>query len=75
MTKHNIQSFPERSLLDPYHLELGYEAKVRAFEKEMLQTALKRSDGNQSAAARLLNITERHLRSRLEKLGLKKSHH
>ena len=69
-----LQTFTEKSLLDPYYLEAGYEEKVRAFEMEMLQTALKRSDGNQSAAARLLNITERHLRSRMEKLGLKKPH-
>jgi DNA-binding NtrC family response regulator len=68
----HLQTFPEKSLLDPYHLEPCYEDKMRAFEKEMIQEALKRSDGNQSAAARLLSITERHLRSRLEKLGMKK---
>jgi DNA-binding NtrC family response regulator len=60
------------SVLDPYHLEAGYDSKMREFETEMIREALKRTEGNQSAAARLLQITERHLRSRLEKLGLKK---
>ncbi len=61
-----------KAILDPYHLEEGYEKKMHAFEAEMIKEALKRSNGNQSAAARLLDITERHLRSRLEKLGIKK---
>jgi len=66
-----LQVVSERSVLDPYHLEEGYEAKMRAFEKEMIREALKQTNGNQSAAARKLGITERHLRSRLEKLGMK----
>ncbi len=61
----------KKSALDPYHLEEGYEQKMREFETAMIREALKRTDGNQSAAARLMQITERHLRSRLEKLGLK----
>ncbi|MDQ7063709.1 MAG: sigma-54 dependent transcriptional regulator [candidate division KSB1 bacterium] len=67
-----LQSFPEKALLDPHDLEAGYEAKMRAFETEMIRTALQETGGNQSAAARLLGITERHLRSRLEKLGMRK---
>jgi DNA-binding NtrC family response regulator len=67
----HMHSATEKSVLDPYHLDDGYENKMRVFEKEMIREALKRSEGNQSAAARLLGITERHLRSRLEKLGLK----
>ncbi len=66
-----LQAVSERSVLDPYHLDEGYEAKMRAFEKEMIREALKQTNGNQSAAARKLGITERHLRSRLEKLGMK----
>lgn len=66
-----LQAVSERSVLDPYHLDEGYEAKMRAFEKEMIREALKQNNGNQSAAARKLGITERHLRSRLEKLGMK----
>ena len=66
-----IQQTSEHQVLDPLNLEDGYEAKLRNFEKTMILKALEQSGGNQSAAARLLNMTERHLRSRLEKLGLK----
>ena len=58
-------------LFDPADLEAGYRDKLHAFEQAMIEEALQRSAGNRSAAARLLGITERHLRSRLEKLGLK----
>ena len=62
---------PGKPVLNPHNLTDGFEAKVRAFEIEMINEALAQSGGNQSAAARLLNITERHLRSRLEKLGMR----
>lgn len=68
-----IQVFSEKSVLDPHHLEQGYAEKMKAYETEMIAEALNQSGSNQSAAARLLGITERHLRSRLEKLGLKKN--
>jgi len=68
----HLHTATERSALDPYHLEEGYEIKLRIFEKEMIEEALRRSSWNQSAAARLLNMTERHLRSRLEKLDIKR---
>ncbi len=58
------------SLLDPKNLSDGYELKVKAFEKEMIKEALSQSNGNKSAAARILKISERHLRSRLERLGM-----
>ena len=67
-----IQVVSEQSILDPHQLEQGYEEKMRAYETEMINEALTQSGGNQSAAARLLGISERHLRSRLEKLGMKK---
>ncbi len=67
-----FESISENRLLDPYNLEDGYEEKVKTFESEMISEALKQNNGNQSAAARQLNISERHLRSRLERLGLKK---
>ena len=69
----SLVQYSEKSIIDPLHLEEGYEAKMQAFEKEMVQEALQRSNGNQSAAARILGISERHLRSRLDILGLKKS--
>lgn len=56
------------SMFNPIDLEGGYDAKMKAFELAMIQEALIRTNGNKSAAARLIGITERHLRSRLERL-------
>ncbi len=66
-----MQMITEKSILDPYNFEGGYQKKVRAFEKEIIKKALEQTNGNKSAAARLLNITERHLRSRLDILDMK----
>ncbi len=55
-------------VFDPVNLDAGYEEKMKAFEKALIEEALKRSGGNKSAAARMIGITERHLRSRLERL-------
>ncbi|MEW5801390.1 MAG: sigma-54 dependent transcriptional regulator [bacterium] len=66
-----LQTVSGKEILNPCNISDGYGEKMRAFEGEMVKEAMKRSNGNQSAAARLLGITERHLRSRLEKLGLK----
>lgn len=60
--KSNFRAF------NPYDLEDNYETKMKLFEKAMISEALNRTNGNKSAAARLLGITERHLRSRLERL-------
>jgi DNA-binding NtrC family response regulator len=54
--------------MNPFNLDNSYEEKVKAFETAMIQEALSRTNGNKSAAARILGITERHLRSRLERL-------
>ncbi len=59
------------TMLDPLNLEDGYETKMNAYENEMIQEALRRSGGNKSAAARMLGISERHLRSRLERINHK----
>jgi DNA-binding NtrC family response regulator len=50
--------------------EGSYEDKMRGFEIKILEGALDRAEGNQSKAAELLSITERHLRSRMARLGL-----
>lgn len=63
----DIESGP--AALNPLDLEHGYDAKMKSFESAMINEALKRTGGNKSAAARLLGITERHLRSRLERIG------
>ncbi|MCB9205967.1 MAG: sigma-54-dependent Fis family transcriptional regulator [Ignavibacteriales bacterium] len=66
-----IGKISEKKIFDPTDLEDGYEEKVRSFEKEIIFEALSRTNGNKSAAARILNITERHLRSRIEILDIK----
>ncbi|MBI3123942.1 MAG: sigma-54-dependent Fis family transcriptional regulator [Ignavibacteriales bacterium] len=53
---------------DPFNLDDNYETKMKEFELAMINEALKRTNGNKSAAARTLGISERHLRSRLERL-------
>jgi len=46
----------------------NYRKLMADFERNLLEEALAESKGNKSAAARALGITERHLRSRLERL-------
>ncbi len=45
-----------------------YETRMGIFERDLVSGALAASPGNKSAAARVLGISERHLRSRLERL-------
>ena len=65
----HLPSGRHEALYDPADLSAGHAQKMNAFENAMIEEALKQSGGNKSAAARLLGITERHLRSRLEKLN------
>ncbi len=53
---------------DPLNLDDNYDSKMKEFELAMINEALKRTNGNKSAAARIRGIRERHLRSRLERL-------
>jgi len=63
-----IDSLKVNKVFDPTDLESDYETKVKSFWIEIIKEALKRTNGNKSAAAIILNITERHLRSLLERL-------
>lgn len=47
----------------------GFEEAVARYERRLIEEALRAAGGNKSAAARSLGITERHLRSRLARLG------
>ncbi len=67
-----VETSSDKLIIDPRNLDNEYDEKMKTFESEMIKEALNRTEGNQSAAARILNITERHLRSRLERLGMKK---
>lgn len=49
---------------------LSLSARTQALEREMILDALKRTDGNASAAARELGITARMVRYKAKKLGV-----
>jgi DNA-binding NtrC family response regulator len=51
--------------------QLGFEAATAQFEREILQEALDRNQGNQTRAAAQLGITRRALKLRMDRLGLK----
>ena len=60
----------EKSAFDPDDFTNPYTEKVAAFETAMIDSALELKNGNQSRAAVLLGISERHLRSRMSKLNI-----
>ena len=47
-----------------------FTGRVEAFEKGLIREALERAEGVQTRAARLLGMSERHLRYKLQKYGL-----
>ncbi|MBM3163110.1 MAG: sigma-54-dependent Fis family transcriptional regulator [Chlorobi bacterium] len=51
--------------------EGGFTEKVEAFEQEMITEALRESGQVQTRAAEMLGISERHLRYKLKKYGMK----
>jgi DNA-binding NtrC family response regulator len=46
--------------------------RVEALEKKLIFDALQQANGNQSLAGRMLGITERNLRYKMQKYGIKK---
>lgn len=67
----NLGKKNQNDIFDPTNFEIDYQLKMNSFEIAIIQEALSKTNGNKSAAARLLKITERHLRSRLQILNLK----
>lgn len=62
----------EREPLDAIQLELPPEGiSLEAVERELIRRALEKFDGNQSQAARYLDISRKTLIYRMEKYGLK----
>ncbi|RMD99222.1 MAG: sigma-54-dependent Fis family transcriptional regulator [Calditrichaeota bacterium] len=51
--------------------EGSLEERLAAFEKKLILEALERANGIQTRAAKLLGISERHLRYRMKKHGMK----
>jgi len=73
LTEDDFNLFQDKkhdSILNPNDLSESYPEKVEAFETALITNALKIKSGNQTQAAKLLGITERHLRSRMEKYGI-----
>ena len=69
------QDLPLPTMVDPVRratrsLEHDQPIKLEEVEKELIQQAMRRTDGNVSAAARLLSIGREALRYRLGKFGL-----
>jgi two-component system NtrC family response regulator len=68
MTVKGIRS--ESKKVDPFG-EGTFIERVEAFEKELIDQALEQAQGVQTRAAKILGITERHLRYKLNKYGMK----
>jgi two-component system NtrC family response regulator len=65
----------ERPLVEALHLHLDLPAhgiSLEAVEKELIERALEKFNGNQSRAAQYLDISRKTLIYRMEKFGLKK---
>ena len=61
----------ERPALDSLHLDLPpHGISLEALEKELIQLALRKFDGNQTQAAKFLDISRKTLIYRIEKHGL-----
>ncbi|MDZ7331352.1 MAG: sigma-54 dependent transcriptional regulator [candidate division KSB1 bacterium] len=61
---------PESKKVDPFG-EGTFIERVEAFEKALIAQAMEQAQGVQTQAARILGITERHLRYKLQKYGMK----
>ena len=67
----DVLSSSESTALNPHNFQNSYDDKLEAFESTMINDALELKVGNQSQAAKVLGITERHLRSRMQKYDIK----
>ena len=67
----DVLSSSESTALNPHNFKNSYDEKLEAFESTMINDALELKGGNQSQAATVLGITERHLRSRMQKYNIK----
>jgi two-component system NtrC family response regulator len=67
----NTRVLPEDSSVEIVATGGTLPEKIDAFEKSLVLQALKSTNGNQLQASKLLGISERNLRYRLEKWGLK----
>ncbi len=67
----NVKGFKTET--DPiFDEEKTLTEQVEALEKKLIYDALTKANGNQSLAGRILGITERNLRYKMQKYGIKK---
>ncbi|MBM4157944.1 MAG: sigma-54-dependent Fis family transcriptional regulator [Ignavibacteria bacterium] len=67
----NVKESVSENILNLQMQGKSLNEKVEIFETKLVLEALKKTNGNQTKAAELLGTTERNLRYRLEKWGLK----
>ncbi|MCK4904269.1 MAG: sigma-54-dependent Fis family transcriptional regulator, partial [Candidatus Marinimicrobia bacterium] len=67
----DVMTSSASTTLNPHNFLNSYDEKLEAFETTMINDALGLKNGNQSQAAKLLGMTERHLRSRMQKYNIK----
>ena len=66
----NIKGFVEENKIDENETGTLIE-QVEALEKRLIYDSLKKANGNQTKAGKLLGLTERNLRYKLNKYGIK----
>jgi len=77
------ERLPEQLLAEPVELRVelhtaelpdggvDYESTIQRIETDLIKNALKKTQGNQMRAARLLNLSYRSLRHKIQTLGIK----
>lgn len=69
-----LRTLPEPAAGTPFHIDIPDEGiRLEAVERELLLRALEKAGGNQSRAARLLDLSRRTFIYRMEKHGLRQS--
>jgi transcriptional regulator with PAS, ATPase and Fis domain len=66
----NIRGFKDEKFIKTAE-EGTLTEQVEALEKQLIFDALQQSEGNQTKAGKLLGLTERNLRYKLKKYGIK----
>jgi len=66
----NIKGFKDEKFINTSE-EGTLTEQVEALEKQLIYDALQQSEGNQTKAGKLLGLTERNLRYKLKKYGIK----
>ena len=67
----SIKNLPFESNVNIANNDLTLTEQVELLEKKLVLNALKQTNNNQVQASKLLGISERNLRYRLEKWGMK----